>query len=319
MSDFHLEALRDRELAGTLDAEGKARLEEHRRSCRACRLEAAVEAEGLAERDDRAMLDRIYATVAAEPEPWAHRPEQRPGSGVRRRVRGGIAAAAILVGASAAAAAVPSVRDAVVEVFEPEEMAVEARAPKQAPAATAVERPARDLPEDPPLEEAVPEEAVPEEAVPEEAVPEEAVPEETVSEETVPWRPERLEPVLLDEAALFEQAREERRAGRIVPAVRLYRELQRRFPGTRRAAVSRISLGELLLGPLGDPAAALREFDAYLARAPRGRLAEQAIVGRARSLGQLGRSAEERRAWQTLLEHYPDSLHADRARRRLGQ
>jgi hypothetical protein len=98
----------------------------------------------------------------------------------------------------------------------------------------------------------------------------------------------------------------------------LYRELQRRYPTSDEALVSRVSFGRLLLDRLGDPSGALAQFDGYLAQTAHTALAEEALFGRASALSQLGRSDAERETWRTLLARYPSSVYADRARVRIG-
>jgi hypothetical protein len=67
----------------------------------------------------------------------------------------------------------------------------------------------------------------------------------------------------------------------------------------------------------GDAGRALSAFDGYLATGA-GSLREEAMVGRARALERLGRSAEEHAAWAALLERFPQTIHAERARGRLA-
>lgn len=81
--------------------------------------------------------------------------------------------------------------------------------------------------------------------------------------------------------------------------------------------MSRVAFGRLLLDRFGDPDAALSQFESYVRRYPDGTLAEEARVGRAQSLGQLGRRADERGAWEDLITHHPESPHVGRARTRL--
>jgi len=80
-----------------------------------------------------------------------------------------------------------------------------------------------------------------------------------------------------------------------------------------------VSLGRLLLDRRGDARGALREFDAYLRAAPRGSLAQEALLGRALAQRRLGREDAERAAWEALLQRYPGSIHAPRARGRLTE
>jgi hypothetical protein len=82
--------------------------------------------------------------------------------------------------------------------------------------------------------------------------------------------------------------------------------------------VARVSLGTLELDRLGQPAAALRSFEAYLAARPRGPLAEEAAHGRAQALRALGRTCDEIRALRAFLRDHPAALHHRRAARRLA-
>jgi len=88
-------------------------------------------------------------------------------------------------------------------------------------------------------------------------------------------------------AALFGRAVKEREQGRTLEAIATFRSLQHRFPRSPEARVSWVSLGDLLLDD-GDPAAALRAFDAYLVAQPSGPLAPEALLGKARALSALG-------------------------------
>jgi hypothetical protein len=72
-----------------------------------------------------------------------------------------------------------------------------------------------------------------------------------------------------------------------------------------------------MLNQLGNPAGALQQFNGYLGGG--GVMSEEAAAGRALALQRLGRTAEERQAWQELLKRYPDSINAERARKRLEQ
>jgi hypothetical protein len=116
-------------------------------------------------------------------------------------------------------------------------------------------------------------------------------------------------------ASLFARANEARRQGSRPRALALYRELQRRHPGSPEARLSQAIVGRVLLEE--DPKAALDAYDAYLEEG--GDLAEEALVGRAQAQQRLGDVAGERAAWQALLARFPGSLHAARARARLAE
>jgi hypothetical protein len=113
---------------------------------------------------------------------------------------------------------------------------------------------------------------------------------------------------------LFASANMARRDGNGSRASSLYRELQRRYPESVEALVSRVSFGRVLMDPLGDPAGALAQFDAYLGQNAHSSLTEEALFGRATALSQLGRPEAERDTWRSLLARYPGSIYADRAR-----
>ena len=125
-------------------------------------------------------------------------------------------------------------------------------------------------------------------------------------------------------SALFTAANDDRVQGRHIVATREYRELLENYPNAPEADLSRATLGRLLLDD-GDAMAALPLFDAYLQKSePRagvqssgGALREETMVNRATALERLHRRGEEADAWQALLDAYPQSLHAERARDRL--
>jgi hypothetical protein len=116
---------------------------------------------------------------------------------------------------------------------------------------------------------------------------------------------------------MFSRANLARREGRTNEAARLYHAIRSSFPNSVEAKVSLVSLGRLELG--SDPALALRYFTLYLAQSSHTTLVEEALFGQARALGQLGRTAEERAAWTTLIALFPASVYAERAKSRLAQ
>jgi tetratricopeptide (TPR) repeat protein len=119
-------------------------------------------------------------------------------------------------------------------------------------------------------------------------------------------------------AELFSEANEARRAGDLPRATRLYDELVRLHRGSREEVLARATRGRMLLDQGKHAKQALALFDSYLKSSPEGTLAEEALAGRARALGQLGRDSEEAKAWRTLLERHPDTLHRALARERLA-
>jgi TolA-binding protein len=117
---------------------------------------------------------------------------------------------------------------------------------------------------------------------------------------------------------MFSEANRLRKSGRLGDAERAYRRLQQTHPQSDQASVSRVLLGRLLLGR-GQLQAAHREFSRYLAAHARGSLAEEALQGSAMALRALGRQNDERAVWQTLLNRFPGSIYASRARERLRE
>jgi TolA-binding protein len=116
---------------------------------------------------------------------------------------------------------------------------------------------------------------------------------------------------------VYRAANDARRAGRSDQAIRGYKDLQRRFPGSAEAKASRVSLGGLLLRG-GSGGEALSQFDSYL-EGGSGPLAAEALFGRGRALQALGRSAEEIETLERLVRQYPKSAYATHAKRRLDE
>lgn len=126
----------------------------------------------------------------------------------------------------------------------------------------------------------------------------------------------RQEPPPEAAALAFARANELRKSGRLPAAILAYQELQRRHPGSPEAQLSHLLLGRLHL-QRGEPSPARTQFSAYLRSSPGGSLAEEALHGLATACRASGRTAEERATWQQLLQRYPRSLYAGRARSRL--
>jgi len=119
-------------------------------------------------------------------------------------------------------------------------------------------------------------------------------------------------------SSLFASANSERRHNHVAAAISLYEELQQRYPGSDEARVSHVSLGRLLL-ERSMWSEGLSQLDDYLAAAPDGMLAPEALFGKARALAALGRLDEERGQWVGLLSKFPDSVYAAQARRRIDE
>lgn len=115
---------------------------------------------------------------------------------------------------------------------------------------------------------------------------------------------------------LFASAASARRRGKAQEAMLLYDALQSRFPASAEANAADMALGMLRL-QRGSARSALDHFTRYLSRNPRAELACDALWGKAQALSNLGRSAEARRSYASLLERCPDSTYAAAARSKL--
>lgn len=113
---------------------------------------------------------------------------------------------------------------------------------------------------------------------------------------------------------LFERANELRRQGRSREASSAYRDLMARFPRSPEARLALVLMARLELDH-GDPQAALRGFDEYLATRDAA-LREQALSGRALALGRLDREEAACAAFRALVSDYPSSTYASVAKRR---
>jgi hypothetical protein len=290
--DVHPEHLVDRVRRGEASSDERTRLQEHLAMCPACRFEVGLagtldlEAEVLfgdphvMQRVWEGTRERLFATGSAARGTVTRR---------RRRTLVALAAAAIVSGGLGWAAALGSDLLRPTEAAPSTAVAVTPAAPPSV-AAVAVDPPSPAL----------------------EAQPSPSPSSSAAAATDTKRAPQR------SASELFSEANAARRSGAGQHAAGLYRELQHVFPRSSEAALSRVTLGRLLLDRLSAPAGALREFDAYLASASRGSLREEALVGRALALGRLGRTTEESAAWQALLMYNPNTTYAEHARRRAG-
>jgi hypothetical protein len=309
--DLHPEDLLDRALNGLASREDMARLESHFESCNACRLEHALAMDcrnsAASQPDDVVVLDRVRFSVVRAFEREKLRAAGYASRRGPRRFRFLALAAFLLLGGAGAAVLVRVYRGTEVPVQKPAGVVTRSSpAHAVAPASSAAEPPAVvDIP------------AV---TVPPEGKRPLAAADHRHGSEPARVAPEESSASLGETASeLFAKANSLRRGGQTAEAVHAYRTLEQSFPGSPEALVSRVTLGRLLLDRGIDVRAALAEFDTYLSRAPRGALAEEALIGRALALGRLGRTADERGAWSTLVAAHPRSTYAARARARIEQ
>ncbi|MBN1774596.1 MAG: tetratricopeptide repeat protein [Deltaproteobacteria bacterium] len=328
--DLHPEELLDAERRGELAPAERVRLDAHAAACAACAFERAAsadfEAERLRERPgDEVLAGRIAEATAqaagAAPLEALAPEHRRPHVGPARLPWSRrLLVAAVMLCATAAAALGGFYVAGRLQPQEPETVAPpssspaarpsspEAPPPAEAPAARhAATHPAAS--ETPPA--APPDEPAPPAVAPAAPEPQRRVRPAASADPAAPPPPGAAE--------LLAAATAARRRADWPGALELFRELRRRFTGTREELVARVTEGRLLLEQLGDPSGALALFDSYLAAGHGGTLAEEALVGRALALGRLGRADDERATWRTLLREFPTSAHAERARARLEE
>jgi TolA-binding protein len=303
--DVHPEDLFDREHDGTLTAEERRRLDSHTLQCAACALVRGAVRDFAAQRYAAPGDDMLIARLASEALGQATAitsqtisPTLRTtyiGAHPRRR-RSWAIGTIVLFAATGATASFWSVRGAIVQHLL-------TNTAEEAPAPAAVE--------------AVEEEPEPTPVVVVPVPPPPAVTPRRRAPEPVNVPP----PAVVEPSAddLFAAANEARRSGDPQKSFELYSLLARKYPGSRQETTSRVALGRLVLDRGGDSIQALGLFTRYLEENPGGTLAEEARLGRALALTRLGSAKEERQAWQQLLAFHPNSIHAERARKRLDE
>jgi TolA-binding protein len=120
-----------------------------------------------------------------------------------------------------------------------------------------------------------------------------------------------------DAATVFRKANAALQSGDHTRAGEFYGLLLNRYPSAPEAHAALALFGRMLLDD-GNANGALQCFDDYLRRG--GALREEVMLGRALAFQRIGprAAADEARAWTSLIDAYPGSVHAERARRRLS-
>ena len=319
LAEIHPDDLLDREARGELSSVERLRLDEHLATCSVCCFERDVRADFRGDFEELARLD------AAPPPPSASRGRKRVAS--RMRVTALVAAALLFAGAAAAEWSNLLGRRALSSVVE----SASSGSSEVAPAPAAPKKPRSDrrsgtpAPIDSDIESDIGSGA-PLDGVTE---PDVLGSSSSAPSAPLPHGPARAAVVAAvplassapadatppaSASTLFSEAGDARRRGAYDDAERLYGELAQRFPQSPEALNAHAILARLLLDR-GDAAGALVHFDAYL-RSGAGSLREEAMVGRALALERLGRTSDEAAAWNALLDAYPQSVHAARARAR---
>lgn len=324
---IHPEELFDKLFEGALSPAESERLEQHLRACDVCRFEYAArldfreEARPLSSSPPPVLSLRPLALPSAERGPAAVRVAAPRRRGRRRLLMLGVAAAALITASAAVAASVAGRGSwrTLSTLFAPP-VPVQARAvPASKPLASPASAPMTPLAEPgpsvtaPPLADAA---KVPR-VTPPRSGTSIATPRSLETSETPPRvlvEAKALEPS--SAAKLFGDANQARRSGDVGRASGLYRLLQEQYPSSPEAELSRVTLALLQLDS-GDAPAALIGFERYLAGSSRG-LEAEALVGRARALGRLGRRDLEVSAWREVQRKYPRSIYGRQATERLS-
>jgi hypothetical protein len=329
--DLHPEDLLDRARRGEASPGDFQRLRAHLAACPACRFEhvladdcARVAAPGTVS-EDAALLGRVRRGAARslrQRAAFATRASPPRGSGRRRPTRLVYAAAAVVLFVATFAAATTVVRRVLrgPEVDPTEATVTRPAGPHRRVSSSGAVVSADEAAVDGPVGAPVAEVPAAEEPArdPDDGL---AVAQAPKSHVALPAHGPHARTIssAADESPgeLFSRANAARRRGQTREAARLYRELQRQFPGSSEELVARVTLGRWMLDRLNDPAGALVRFDGYLANPVHTALREEALIGRALALGRLGRETEERGAWTAFLAAFPGSVYAERARGRL--
>jgi hypothetical protein len=311
--DLHPEELLDRARSGTASKEEISRAHAHMANCAACRIEQTLlvdlERSTAPKPNDHLVAARIRAFVARAVE---ERTRAGASLGKQRTARKwavfAFAATLLLTTFGAAAVMLREHRRATVE------QATNAAIPAALPRPALVREDLSGVERSPRAEEAKDQ---PEKTIDK---PSDEAPGARAMQRPprAAGKAERAKAADGSAAELFARANLLRRRDEVKEAAGVYRDLQRSFPGSAEELLSRVVLGRLLLDRLGDPTAALAQFESYLAGASQGSLREEALVGRAVALGRLGRAIEERTAWNALLDAFPRSTSAARARARIA-
>ncbi|RYZ08347.1 MAG: hypothetical protein EOO73_07800 [Myxococcales bacterium] len=339
--DLHPEELFDKMLEGELLPAEAERLRQHLQGCKVCRFEYAArldfqdEALQLASSAPPALPLRPLALPSREPAVGARSPAPRRRAR-RRLLMIGVAAAALITASAAVAASVKSrapwsaltaffsdrlPRAAAPSPREGKLMTKPSAAPARAPSAaiahaTAPVAAPSSAPAPAPAPAGLKKSSVAAHQASVTRIELAEPPRNGTSAATDSAVVEAPPKEPTSAAKLFGDANQARRSGDIGRASGLYHLLQEQHAGSPEAELSRVTLALLQLDS-GDAQAALVGFERYLAGSSRG-LEAEALVGRARALGRLGRRDLEISAWQEVQRKYARSIYGRQATERLS-
>ena len=285
VTGLHPEHLLEKESLGTLDDAERKQLDAHLGQCPACRFERTVRADfadELAGEDPPVRISGVLVDAGIEKEKALVVPPPRR---ARFRLTWLVAAAVLLLVATAVAS--EQTRSVILPFFGVRTVTV------------VVTAPAPTNPPPPVVVNVLPQ------------------PQPTTLPVATEEPKNEVVPVVVQQTSqtIFDEESDARRRGDYERAIALHSELVTKYPKSKEAQVSRVTVARMLLDR-GDAASALLGFDAYL-RNGGGELSEEAMLGRATSLDRLNKNDEALAAWKTLAEQHPDGPYAAHAQVRI--
>lgn len=314
--DLHVEPLLDRELAGPLTESEQRVLNDHLAHCIECRVERQARRDFAQALQAPPAMDGIDALVARtlgqEPAPTPSvrvAPLRHSAPVPRAGARRGLLIAALLLGSAAAAAFATEPFGQLLPSFAPAASSETALTNLADAVRQRVRTARRAVPSVNPASSQTPSISVAAPHTSDDAASNhdsvgEVVP--ATSESETVSKP-------LTAAQLFARANKLRHTGKLDDALKAYGVLDRKYPESAEARLSKSIAARLLLDQ-GQATDALEHYDDVLHASPDN---VEALMGRAGALRRLGQRAAEARTLRRVVTSHPNSPHAAAARARL--
>lgn len=126
----------------------------------------------------------------------------------------------------------------------------------------------------------------------------------------------RVKPVKPRLNELLEEARTAKREKAWEQAVSAYLLAGQLYGTSPMGACAYVTAGTIQLERLNSPSASLKSFEKYIEQGDE-TLRQEALLGKARALGQMGKSREELQTLTMFIQAFPDSFHARRVQARM--
>jgi tetratricopeptide (TPR) repeat protein len=130
-------------------------------------------------------------------------------------------------------------------------------------------------------------------------------------------KPHKDGKAVMDAAGLLKKARQLRKDKDWDAALKVYGQIVDQHPGSGEAGVAEISLGEIHLESKGNPAEALKYFNAYRKANPAGSLFKEASYGAIRCYRKMGQADKESAEIEKFLKQFPDDFYSEKLKQRL--